>query len=513
MSAPRHDLQAVDALQEELKRLRGVGSMGMPPPLDHEGPNDDDGREDIIEEALTQMQSQMLAAEVHAAQADRAALQEHLVNRTDAARDEHKALQSYLEQLRSRQDETGDAMRSANFETEVDTLANRGRAERETGTGAASGGRDVSVDRIMKHVNDPATFEALLEVQRLDEALKSSEQQQQTPRGLRGLAPTEQAGAARSRPESARRMPRAAPSVGLVAPRNAAPDAGPTFLTEGDAPSLPSPTGGGVGTRSATEDAVSALTEEIGKLRGLEGGHTSLGVSQGSCADQQDDMASADYFTVGSLTVGSRRRGLGGIWISVADEARIEALLADEQGGVDGEDEHVWSCAAGEGYQPPKEQAERLASIDAALDEFCTSRAFTESAGIEGELSPEAPSALAASNAASSALASASAPPGAAVVLGEMRQQRAQAQELDRIRVRLSALHSKPTAEAAESADELDALFALLGSVRAEAERQIDARPSSSRPRSSGLPLPLPPPPPQLAAATVELGDRQKGEE
>lgn len=143
-------------------------------------------------------------------------------------------------------------------------------------------------------------------------------------------------------------------------------------------------------------------------------------------------------------------------------------------------DEWTCECAAGEGYRPAPEAAERLRRIDSLLG------------GFEGDalkrtvVAPHDEDPLMSQQ----ALASKSG------VLGEMRQQRAEADALQRIKERLNALQRMPTAEVAATEAEQKELSELLACVRCEAEQLVDSRPSIARPLTASK---LPPPPPPHA--------------
>lgn len=410
------DLSLLADLTDEISRLRGAGSAGAMPPLDHEGQTPE------VEEALERMQSEMEAAKERALQVDRIVLQQQLEQHDGVAREEREALHGYLDELRSRQDETGDALRSADFEKDVDQLALEAQ---RTGNAGGGGPAQATVSKIIEHVKDPATFDALLEVQRLDEALESTERKQAeqattflTESATGGRPPT----ADSSRPSSAR----------STAPKR---------------------------IDGVLGKSLNALNDEIGRLKGIEGGAAPTPALSASAMSSATSSTSTSAYPDGRLVVGGRRRGEGGKWISVADEARIEALLADD---ANDEDE----CAYGQGYRPPQEVAERLASIDAALDDLASQRAFADGLSLQTE--PERVTL------------------GSDSYLDDMKSQRAEAEALGRIRDRLAALHS--TASTAPPTDEAEThlLQELLRAVHLEAERAVDSRPNSA---ASAVPL------------------------
>lgn len=434
------DLSVVDKLAEELARLRGVGSSGAIPTLDHFHDGDGgvgDSSAPEVEEALERMKTEMLAAKELAVQGDRAALQRELIARDQAARDERDALNGYLEQLRSRQDETGDAIRSSAFATDVDELAQRARdggydvSSAGGGVDIRDGGSSADVAKIIQHVNDPATFDALLEVQRLDEAIQSTERKQ-----------ADQAATFLTEAGDEKRPPPPLPSS----------DVGPSVKTTDPTQSEP------IGSSMIT---VTALNEEIGRLKEIEAGAPAASASSPS----QTSAVSSSTTAGGHFTVGGRRC-VGGVWISVADEARVEALLADVSGEAEGSEAE--QCPDGQGYRPQREKAERLAAIDAALEALSVQRAFVD----DGHLLHTEPEPL---------------PLGSESYLGEMKLQRAEAATLGRIGDRLAALHSTPSAEPASTEVEVRMLTELLASVRQEAERAVDSRPSTGRPLSARI--------------------------
>jgi len=166
----------------------------------------------------------------------------------------------------------------------------------------------------------------------------------------------------------------------------------------------------------------------------------------------------------------------------VEDEARIDALLAEASELAELEDHSGAAplCPDGVGYRPPAEQAQRLASIDEALEGMASDRSLFFEGGLGLPLQ-------------SSSTLSSAAEGGGASYLTEMKQKRSEDAALDHIRDRLAELNSRPSTDPASTEAELHALAELLGAARAEAERQVDSRPSSARPLSAGAP---PPPPP-----------------
>ena len=181
------DLAIIDELSSELAKMRGANIHGAAPVLDFEGGAAEPttfmtaaAEEDAVaEEALARMQEQMTQAAALSHQGARAALQAQLDQNDEEGEAQRRALNGYLEELKGREDEAGDRIRAAEFTQEVDALVEEQRR-------AAADAAGPHVHDIIQHVHDPATFEALLEVQRLDEALESvpttaRQQQQQQP--------------------------------------------------------------------------------------------------------------------------------------------------------------------------------------------------------------------------------------------------------------------------------------------------------------------------------------------
>mmetsp|Transcript_5149 Transcript_5149/g.13559 ORF Transcript_5149/g.13559 Transcript_5149/m.13559 type:complete len:450 (+) Transcript_5149:83-1432(+) len=425
------DISIISGLADEIARLRGIGSAGVAPPLDHDAiadntadmSNHNELEDAEIEETLHRMHSEMQAAKDRAAMSDRSSLQEELLSRDVRAREGREALNSYLEELRARQDETGDALRSSDFASDVQELAQRERMQYDQEDGDRSAVAPADMSSIMQHVQDPATLEALREVQRLDSALAQTESQQ---------------------------------------------EAG-TFLTEasavGGTPSSPAKSISKPPDRAALGASVSALHQEIGRLKGIDGGRSASDLLSSSAASTEASVGDS------KLTVGGRRL-VGGKWITQADEARIEALLAEVDYGEDGATEEEFTY--GEGYMPSKEVAERLATIDSQLEEHAAQRAFTD--GPDRTDGPDLPAEL------RPALAV-----GSASNLETMKQERAEAAALGHIRDRLAELHATPLAETAKSKVEAQMVADMLAMVRHEAERMVDSRPSTARPLSARL--------------------------
>ena len=153
---------ALADLQEELEVMRGIGNGAQGPPLDF-----DDA---AVEETMERIDSEMQAARQQGA---RAQMRAQLDGRDVAAREGYEALAGYLDELRQRSDETGAAVRARDFEQRVESLTADGKAERDTQEWRDQQA-DPGVGHILRMVDDPTTFEGLLEVQRLDEELAAA---------------------------------------------------------------------------------------------------------------------------------------------------------------------------------------------------------------------------------------------------------------------------------------------------------------------------------------------------
>ena len=147
--------------------MRGVACAGALPTL-----NLDSGNEQvaIVAEALSRMHEQMAQLAAESQLRDRAELTAQLDRLHTTAAMQRKALHSYLDELRSREDEAGAVLRTAAFASQVEVLVEEQR--RAAAVAASSPGPHVH--DLIRYVRDPATFEALLEVQRLDEALENT---------------------------------------------------------------------------------------------------------------------------------------------------------------------------------------------------------------------------------------------------------------------------------------------------------------------------------------------------
>ena len=443
------DLSVISGLTEELARLRGAASAAAAPPLDHEGGADgaqskaEQEEEDGIEEALERMQSEMEAAKVRAVAGDRAALQKQLDDRDGRAREERETLLSYIAELRSREDEAGEAIRSADFETDVVELTDRGRLERANEEAHADGratkrSQAPLVAKVIQHVKDPSTMDALLEMQRLDEALEVTERRQGE---TRGTFLTEASAGTRATSASGRPPP---PGATSSLPRGKAPKSPPKAPAD------------------SLGESLSALNAEIGRLKGID-----TSAAAASTRSNSEVSAGLSQTEDGRFTVGGRRC-VGGVWITVADEARIESLMGDSSGSGDDDDDLLGPM--GEGFRPDPEACERLAAIDAALEELGGQHALTS---LEFDLRAAEPT--------KPALGSDSS-------LATMRMQRADEAALTRIRDRLADLHTTPSTQPVRSSAESQLLAELLASVRQEAERALDlaldSRPSTARSRT-----------------------------
>ena len=556
MSAALHDAAVLEELTAELARMRGAKSMGAQPPLDIDGPmtggtdgagggQADEGMDGAVEEALLRMQDQVLSAQRVQARCERESLQTQLSSRDHTRSAERDDLAQYLDALRGRDDETGDALRSSAFATEVDQLARRDRSQRSEDTAAAASGGVASgvggLSHALQAVDDPATFEALLEVQRLDEAIAScgasggsggggSAGAAGNVAGAGSHGPTGVAAAAAPAP-SHRRRPQSqparaaatsaagqpllpapsAPVTSAVAVASAGGGGGggaPTFLTSAAAEGGPTPrspkgaAGGGGGG-----DAVAALSKEIERLKtinatAIDGLASSSSLSISSNSSKATARAAAAAAADGGFTVGGRRC-VGGVWMSVADDERATALLAESsalrelEGGDGAASPDGWesdACPEGEGYRPDAADAERLRAIDAALEALQIDHELASGEGaalaVEGGALAEGwASGGSALGGGSSQLSKRSAADGGGGGGGEyltaMRQERADAAALERVRDRLAELHHKPSHAVAESSAEREALAALLSGVRAEAECAVDARGGGLRPTSA----------------------------
>jgi len=193
--------QAILALQQEVDRLRGIGSTGGLPPLDfdfapsepvHAGNNPQPSAPaypqlhvpsepelpsgvmelDSAQEMLLEKQEQQRLQR----QLDgRAGLQAELESRETEAREERAQLNAYLQQLQGREDEAGDEIRGEGFERAVEQLATAEQCRR--GVAEAQQG----LQQMLALTSDPQLREQLLEVQRLDEMLARKTEAEAAP--------------------------------------------------------------------------------------------------------------------------------------------------------------------------------------------------------------------------------------------------------------------------------------------------------------------------------------------
>ena len=349
----------------------------------------------VAEEALARMQEQMTQAAALSHQGARAALQAQLDQNDEEGEAQRRALNGYLEELKGREDEAGDRIRAAEFTQEVDALVEEQRR-------AAADAAGPHVHDIIQHVHDPATFEALLEVQRLDEALESvpttarqqqqqqQQQQQDAPpssskRGQQQQQPPSRNASARkpagpSRKQMAEAAELAAIGGGALTPllpptangqggggsssrsgsaqKRIASTAPATLasVTASDSTFLTEQPGGGI------NDEVRALADEVARLKGI--------------ADRRrdpDTMSEASMSTMSAS--GSRRKGgimnsasaihgrakeghksIGGVWMTAEDEARVDALLAEELAELEAAEGMMIQVPYGEGFMPCEEE-------------------------------------------------------------------------------------------------------------------------------------------------------------
>ena len=106
----------ISELEAEVAMLRGISASA--PPLDFEQPD--------VEELAERMQEELVAVQHANERRERTQVQEALQARDGAARGERQELLQYLDVLRGRDDETGDAMRGPEFGRLVDSLASEG---------------------------------------------------------------------------------------------------------------------------------------------------------------------------------------------------------------------------------------------------------------------------------------------------------------------------------------------------------------------------------------------------
>ena len=244
-----------------------------------------------------------------------------------------------------------------------------------------------------------------------------------------------------------------------------------TFLTEQP--------GGGI------NDEVRALADEVARLKGI--------------ADRRrdpDTMSEASMSTMSAS--GSRRKGggmnsasaihgrakeghksIGGVWMTAEDEARVDALLAEELAELEAAEGMMIQVPYGEGFMPCEEEARKLREIDAALESLLTEEANgkEESGSMPLDEDPFRPFMP-----PSESTAAVLPPPskkgeennGYDDYLTDMRVQRVHAEVESRVRDRLAALHTLP-ADAEPSDEEGQRLQELLVNVRAAAEKEVDS--------------------------------------
>ena len=106
-------------LNAELAMLRGIRDPGLSAPsLDFEAPPgkpQPDIEPDEIEEAMERRQEQLRSSEMAHAKWERGQMEAALQKRDGEAREERQTLLRYLETLSTREDETGESMRSTDF--------------------------------------------------------------------------------------------------------------------------------------------------------------------------------------------------------------------------------------------------------------------------------------------------------------------------------------------------------------------------------------------------------------
>ena len=193
--------QAVLALQQEVERLRGIGSTGGLPPLDFDFAPSEQAQTannpqpiaqaypqlpvpsepelpsgvmelDSAQEMLLEKQEQQRLQR----QLDgRAGLQAELESRETEARQEREQLHAYLQQLQGRDDEAGEEIRGEGFERAVEQMATQEQCRR--GVAEAQQG----LQQMLALTSDPQLREQLIEVQRLDEMLARKTEAEAAP--------------------------------------------------------------------------------------------------------------------------------------------------------------------------------------------------------------------------------------------------------------------------------------------------------------------------------------------
>ena len=390
-----------------------------------------------VEESMERLNGELRAAQLRDG---REKVRAQLAGHEGSTRGEYTELATYLDSLRRRDDEAGEVMRGPEFASMVEGLTAAGLKEREALT-PRDAQPEHGVGHILQLVDDPKTFEALLEVQRLDEVQKAKEVQ---------AASTEQ---------PASDTVAEAPPSGVAAPpgEEAADFATPrgTFLTDAPVtPRQPQPT-----PRDAAADAAPP--------------------------SEHADSTSAPK------PRSKYARPAGGVWMSEADEARLEALLAQPSElseldcgstGSSAAHEELEAVGAelpwvedGEGYRPPLESAQRLSHIEASLEALASaslddsvSRHLTQPPTPRRAPTPSDTESVAGTEAGSVADGD---------FLGELRLKRAEGKAMQRVRDRLQQIHTTPSTEPFESDDDRRQLAELLACVRGEAERSVAATP------------------------------------
>ncbi|KAL1502986.1 hypothetical protein AB1Y20_011056 [Prymnesium parvum] len=484
--AEADDTAAVlQALNEELAMMRGIRDPALagavldfeapphpPPPSSAKAAYPTAADADDLSE---RRQEQRRASELAHAKLSRGSLEEDLRRRETEGREQRELLLGYLQSLRARDDETGEALRDVAFERAVDKFTSEGRSRRAHADDALRGGGargDAGISRLLARTDDPKLREELLEVQRLDAVLAQAARKGGTSsaRGTRGEG---HAGA----PPSA--------SVPLAASAPPSPRGQPR---------LP------LGTPTAEEDAT--FLTATGITEGKEGGGGAP-PAPSAMPSHTSSLASGQSFRAETVT----GRPLGAIWMSAADEARVKALLEEEDEDEDGADGEYIASRPGEGYGPPLETAQRLQEIDALL-----AQASVADQELDGILQPRRMNPLVQSSAedghtdegeavgtckvgghlsgteTSRQLSTTAAKPILPNYLEEMKAQRAEAQRLAEIQRRLNRLQAMANEENRPMEDEKDASFEeelsthelaqleqLLGYIRQESERLVDA--------------------------------------
>ena len=173
------------------------------------------------------------------------------------------------------------------------------------------------------------------------------------------------------------------------------------------------------------------------------------------------------------------RKSIGGVWMTAEDEARVDALLAEELAELEAAEGMMIQVQVpyGEGFMPCEEEARKLREIDAALESLLTEEANgkEENGSMPLDEDPFRPFMP-----PSESTAAVLPPPskkgeesGYDDYLTDMRVQRVHAEVESRVRDRLAALHTLP-ADAEPSDEEGQRLQELLVNVRAAAEKEVD---------------------------------------